>query len=82
MLKASYNLIIGPKAKYTGCIKKKLNKSELALQLCQAREYTKFFVEMGCLGTNNVVFIIIIIQKSLYTVAYSVTYQYINYLQN
>ena len=28
------------------------------------------------------VIIIIIIQKSLYTVAYSVTYQYINYLQN
>ena len=27
------------------------------------------------------IIIIIIIQKSLYTVAYSVTYQYINYLQ-
>ena len=29
-----------------------------------------------------IIIIIIIIQKSLYTVAYSVTYQYINYLQN
>ena len=30
----------------------------------------------------RIIIIIIIIQKSLYTVAYSVTYQYFNYLQN
>ena len=32
---------------YTGCIKK-LNKPEIALRLCKAPQYTKFFVEIGC----------------------------------
>ena len=36
----------------------------------------------GMLRVLFIIIIIIIIQKSLYTVAYSVTYQYINYLQN
>ena len=39
---------------YTGCIKKKLNKSELAFRLCKAPQCTKFFIDIGCLGTNNV----------------------------
>ena len=39
---------------YTGCIKK-MNKSEIALRLCKAPQCTKFFVEIGCLGSNNVV---------------------------
>ena len=28
---------------YTGCIKKKLNKPEIALRLCNAPQCTKFF---------------------------------------
>ena len=40
---------------YTGCIKKKLNKPEIAHRFCKAPQYTKFFIEIGCLGTNNVV---------------------------
>ena len=39
---------------YTGCIKK-LNKLEIAFWLCKAPQCTKFFIEIGCLGTNNVV---------------------------
>ena len=39
----------------TGCIKKKLNKPEIALRLCKAPQCTKFFIEIGCLGINNVV---------------------------
>ena len=35
--------------------KKKLNKPETALRLCKAPQYTKFFIEIGCLGTDNVV---------------------------
>ena len=35
--------------------KKKLNKPEIALRLCKAPQCTKFFIEIGCLGTNNVV---------------------------
>ena len=38
----------------TGCIKK-LNKPEIALRLCKAPQSTTFFIEIGCLGTNNVV---------------------------
>ena len=34
---------------------KKLNKPEIAHQLCKAPQCTKFFIEMGCLGTDNVV---------------------------
>ena len=40
---------------YTGCIKKKLNKPEIALRLCKVPQCTKFFIEIGCLGTDNVV---------------------------
>ena len=36
--------------------KKKLNKPEIALRLCKAPQCTKFFIEIGCLGTNNVVY--------------------------
>ena len=39
----------------TGCIKKKLNKPEIALRLCEAPQCTRFFIEIGCLGTDNVV---------------------------
>ena len=39
----------------TGCIKKKLNKPEIAHRLCKAPQCTKFFIEIGCLGTDNVV---------------------------
>ena len=35
--------------------KKKLNKPEIAHQLCKAPQCTKFFIEIGCLGTDNVV---------------------------
>ena len=35
--------------------KKKLNKTEIALRLCKALQCTKFFIEIGCLGTDNVV---------------------------
>ena len=35
--------------------KKKLNKPEIALRLCKALQCTKFFIEIGCLGTDNVV---------------------------
>ena len=34
---------------------KKLNKPEIALRLCKAPQCTKFFIEIGCLGTDNVV---------------------------
>ena len=34
---------------------KKLNKPEIAHQLCKAPQCTKFFIEIGCLGTDNVV---------------------------
>ena len=40
---------------YTGCIKKKLNKPEIAHRLCKAPQCTKIFIEIGCLGTDNVV---------------------------
>ena len=36
-------------------IKKKLNKPEIALRLCEAPQCTKLFVEIGCLGTDNAV---------------------------
>ena len=36
-------------------VSKKLNKSEIALRLCKAPQYTKFFIEIGCLGSDNVV---------------------------
>ena len=35
--------------------KKKLNKPEIAHRLCKAPQCTKFFIEIGCLGTDNVV---------------------------
>ena len=35
--------------------KKKLNKPEIALRLCKTPQCTKFFIEIGCLGTDNVV---------------------------
>ena len=35
--------------------KKKLNKPEIAHGLCKAPQCTKFFIEIGCLGTDNVV---------------------------
>ena len=35
--------------------KKKLNKPEIAHWLCKAPQCTKFFIEIGCLGTDNVV---------------------------
>ena len=35
--------------------KKKLNKLEIALRICKAPQCTKFFIEIGCLGTDNVV---------------------------
>ena len=35
--------------------KKKLNKPEIALRLCKAPQCTMFFIEIGCLGTDNVV---------------------------
>ena len=38
---------------HTGCIK--LNKREIAHRLCKASQCTKFFIEIGCLGTDNVV---------------------------
>ena len=34
---------------------KKLNKPEIALRLCKTPQCTKFFIEIGCLGTDNVV---------------------------
>ena len=33
--------------------KKKLYKPEIALRLCKAQQCTKFFIEIGCLGTDN-----------------------------
>ena len=39
---------------YTGCIKKPLNKSEIAFRLRKAPQCRKFFIEIGCLGTYNV----------------------------
>ena len=35
--------------------KKKLNKPEIPHRLCKAPQCTKFFIEIGCLGTDNVV---------------------------
>ena len=35
--------------------KKKLNKPEIAHRLCKAPQCTKFFIEIGCLGTDDVV---------------------------
>ena len=35
--------------------KKKLHKPEIAHRLCKAPQCTKFFIEIGCFGTNNVV---------------------------
>ena len=35
--------------------KKKLNKPEIAHRLCKTLQCTKFFIEIGCLGTDNVV---------------------------
>ena len=35
--------------------KKKLNKPKIALRLCKTPQCTKFFIEIGCLGTDNVV---------------------------
>ena len=35
--------------------KKKLNKPEIVLRLCIAPQCTKFFIEIGCFGTDNVV---------------------------
>ena len=35
--------------------KKKLNKPEIALRLCKEQQCTKFFTEIGCLGTDNAV---------------------------
>ena len=35
--------------------KKKLNKPEIAHQLCKAPQCTKFFIKIGCLGSDNVV---------------------------
>ena len=35
--------------------KKKLNKPKIAHRLCIAPQCTKFFIEIGCLGTDNVV---------------------------
>ena len=35
--------------------KKKLNKPEIALRVCKAPQCTKFFIEIDCLGTDNVV---------------------------
>ena len=35
--------------------KKKLNKPETAHRLCKTSQCTKFFIEIGCLGTDNVV---------------------------
>ena len=35
--------------------KKKLNKPEIAHRLFKAPQCTKFFIEIGCLGTDNVV---------------------------
>ena len=32
-----------------------MNKSEIALLVCKAPQCTKFFIEIGCLGTKNVV---------------------------
>ena len=33
---------------------KKLNKPEIAHRLCKAPQCTKFFIEIGCLGTDKV----------------------------
>ena len=45
------------KIKATGIYRvyqKKLNKSKIALRLYKAPQYTKFFIEIGCLATYNV----------------------------
>ena len=34
---------------------KKLNKPEIALRLCKAPQCTTFFIEIRCLGADNVV---------------------------
>ena len=39
---------------YYRVYKKKLNKPEIAHRLCKAPQCTKFFIEIGCLGTDNV----------------------------
>ena len=49
-----FEIFVGVLLLYTGCIKKKLNKPEIALRLCKAPQCTKFFIEIGCLGTYNV----------------------------
>ena len=36
-------------------VSKKLNKPEIALRLCKAPQCTKFFIDIGCLGTDNAV---------------------------
>ena len=36
-------------------VKKKLNKPEIPHRLCKMPQCTKFFFEIGCLGTDNVV---------------------------
>ena len=35
--------------------KKKLDKPEIALQHCKAPQCTKFFIDIGCLSTDNAV---------------------------
>ena len=39
---------------YTGCIKKKMNKSEIALQHFKVPQFTKFLIEIGSLGISDV----------------------------
>ena len=43
------------KARLYRVYKKTLNKPEIALRLCKAPQCTKLFIEIGCLGTDNVV---------------------------
>ena len=40
---------------YYRVYQKELIKPEIALRLCKAPQCTKFFIEIGCLGTDNVV---------------------------
>ena len=54
MYLASQNYLVYIHALYR-VYKKKLNKPEIALRLCKAPQCTKFFIEIGCLGTDNVV---------------------------
>ena len=56
----SYKPVLFQMKKFTTTIyyrvyKKKLNKPEIAHRLCKAPQCTKFFIEIGCLGTDNVV---------------------------